>query len=151
MIAGDMDKTTMDDYRKLLHDLRAGIRRQYDRSVNRDLSRQQWQGIFKRNVTSVLRQVYQDSLQGLRRIGPELYEEAHAASAAQVLRALDGVVDELIEYALQKHRSSCAMSNFPDEHNPGQAYLFEVIQETGRDWLAFVSQVEGLLPGSSRV
>jgi monoamine oxidase len=145
-----VEDTVLDDVQRALSTLRAGIRRHYDRNVNRDLSRQQWQGLFRRNVTAVLRQLYQDALKELCRLVTTVDLENSDISTTELLRGLEGVVEELIEYALQKHRTSCAMSNFPDEHNPDQAYLFEVIRETGRDWSDFKAQVDTMLPEACR-
>jgi hypothetical protein len=122
-----------------------GLKRQYDRGVNRDLSQQQWQDLFKRNVTVVLQQLYQDALAQLPRleIDPE-HAQDYESLSKQVLQPLHSLIEELIQYALHKHRSSCALSNFPEEHNPSQAYLAQVLQEVDRDWSGFVSQVTEL-------
>ena len=134
--------------------LRAAMKRQYDRAVNRDLSQQKRQGLFRRNVTSVLRQTYQDALlelQPLVHAGAGLVTEGLAIQEGtdevgiQVLNAFDGMIEELIYYALQKHRTSCALSNFPQEHNPSKDTIADVIQEASRDWMAFKLQVDSML------
>lgn len=131
--------------------LQSGIKREYDRSVNRDLSQQQFQDVFKRNVSLVLRTIYQQSLDRLQQFVLETDPLANQKTdqgqqlSSILLQSFDGVIEELIVYALQKHRSSCALSNFPDEHNPSEAYLAEVIDEASRDWSAFNLQVKNLL------
>jgi hypothetical protein len=128
--------------------LRSGLKREYDRSVNRDLARQQWQALFQRNVTTVLKQAYQAALLEVEKLSPVAAgerKEGLAGLRAQVLQPFEGLVEELMVYALQKHRSSCALSNFPDEHNPHGDYLAAVIEETSRDWSAFAGQVQSLL------
>ena len=150
MISAETNTTSLDRFSEYVTGLRTAMKRQYDRSVNKDLSQQKSQGLFKRNVTAVLKQVYQGALQELGQLslaGDELgSREGDAKLADLVFKPFDGIVEELIEYALQKHRTSCAMSNFPDEHNPSQEYIFEVIKQTGRDWSAFVAQLNTLLP-----
>lgn len=125
------------------------IKRQYDRGVNRDLSQQRWQDLFKRNVTAVLQTVYQDALGQLQHVTFDRGSMAGTGGGVsvneQVLTPLLKLIDELIQYALQKHRSSCALSNFPEEHNPSQAYITQVMQEVDRDWSSFVSQVKAIL------
>jgi hypothetical protein len=130
-------------------DLKIRIKRDYDRSVNRDLSQQQWQDLFRRNVTAVLRQAYGLVLAELEKLptsaeGLAVDENAQEACAL-VLKSFDGLIEELILYALQKHRSSCALSNFPEEHNPSQEYIAAVIEEACRDWSAFVARVNTLM------
>ncbi len=125
------------------------IKRQYDRGVNRDLSQQHWQNLFQRNITLGLQQVYQDALDQLRHITTDRENMASTGEGVsvneQVLKPLLKLIDELMQYAVQKHRTSCALSNFPEEHNPSQAYIAQVMQEVDRDWSTFVSQVKAVL------
>lgn len=125
-----------------------GVKRQYDRAVNRDLSRQQSQGLFKRNIAAVLQQVYQDALELLRQVDFGSEGKGNDADLIKpVLQAFDNLIDELVQYALQKHRSSCALSNFPDEHNPSLDYIAEVTHAIQAERSKFVVQVASLLPG----
>lgn len=132
--------------------LKRGMQRQYDRNINKDLSSQNWNDLFKRNVVAVLQQAYRDSLIRLQTLSvpseqaPEqTQQQGFSTLAIQALQAFDSVVEDMLQYALQKHRTSCALSNFPDEHRPSEAYIGEVIQETSRDWQAFAAQVNCLL------
>lgn len=132
-----------------IRSLLPSIKRQYDRGVNRDLSQQRWQELFKRNAAIVLQQVYQDALAQLQHVTLDRDCMVGAGGEAilneQVFTPLLNLIDELIQYALQKHRSSCAMSNFPEEHNPSQAYINQVLHEVDREWSTFVSQVKAML------
>jgi hypothetical protein len=152
MIDEKINSTGMAGLHHTVDDLRSRIKRDYDRSVNRDLSQQQWQDLFRRNVTTVLRQAYGVVLAELEKLpistegllADENPQEVHV----RILKPFDGLIEELILYALQKHRSSCALSNFPEEHNPSQEYIAAVIEEACRDWSTFVSQVNALVsPG----
>jgi hypothetical protein len=147
-VSGDESAASLAGFHQYVNDLKQTAKRQYDRNINKDLSSQNWQNLFKRNVVAVLQQVYEASLVqlGTLHFGTEKMESEDGFSpiAIQALKPFDGVVDDIIQYALQKHRTSCALSNFPDEHNPSEDYIAEVIQETGRDWQAFASQVNAL-------
>jgi hypothetical protein len=123
-------------------EMKRGIKRQYDRSVNKDLSQQNWQGLFQRNVTGVLQQCYADALKKLRQLP---FQSGGTELATQALQPFDGFMDELLAYSLQKHRTTCAISNFPDEHNPSDAYLSEVLAQTRKDWDAFSAEVSTCL------
>jgi hypothetical protein len=151
MTAENINKINLARFQIEVTDLQSGMRREYDRSVNRDLSQQQYQYVFRRNVTMVLRDIYQQVLSSLEQL---LLETDSADNqkinrdmelSSKLLQSFDGVIEELIIYALQKHRSSCALSNFPDEHNPSEEYLSEVIEETSRDWSAFTMQINSML------
>lgn len=145
---GDTQEIAVENTQQAIRSLRAGLKRQYDRSVNKDLSKQQWMGLFQRNIELVLGQFYQDVLKVLRSKLSAL--EGADASLNSLLQELDGVVEELIEYALQKHQSSCALSNFPEEHQPSQEYLSEVIRESAMGWTQFKAQVDALLAETVR-
>jgi monoamine oxidase len=123
-------------------ELKRTMRREYDRSVNRDLSSQNWRGLFKRNVTLVLRQTYDASLVQLQQLS---FGGSGSHLTLLALKAFDGMVEEFLHYVLQKHRGSCALSNFPEEHNPSEAYVEEVLAQINRDWQAFAKQVSGVL------
>ena len=135
--------TSLASFAAHVTELRRGIKRQYDRSVNKDLSQQNWQGLFQRNVTGVLRQCYSDALKRLEQLPFVAAQGEPLAHTA--LDAFAGFADELLQYALQKHRTTCAISNFPEEHDPSQAYLAQVLEQTRTDWEAFASQVDALL------
>jgi hypothetical protein len=153
--AEESDSTSLESIFQYITELKQGIKRQYDRNINKDLSRQNWQDLFKRNVTSVLQQAYNDSLVKLRAasLNPEKAESQHQFSslALQALKPFEGLVDDTMQYALQKHRTSCALSNFPDEHQPSAEYIAEVTQEANQDWRAFASEVNRLLTVDSTV
>lgn len=134
--------------------LKAGMKHAYDRGVNRDLSQQRYQQVFRRNVTTVLRETYQQALAEWQQQPFENESQGNQKNLDQghelspkLLQNFDGVIEELILYALKKHRGSCALSSFPDEHNPSAEYLSEVIDETSRDWSAFTLQVNKMLAG----
>ena len=101
---------------KYVSGLKSGMKRQYDRSANKDLSQQNPQNLFKRNTANILRQVYADVLAELQQLDFECKGDCLEASVAdlreQVLAVFEGVAEELMQYALHKHRTSCALSNF---------------------------------------
>ena len=143
--------TSLAGFAQYVTELKPIMKRQYERSVNRDLSRQNWQGLFKRNVTSVLKQAYEDSLVQLQSVSfaADAVEtgEGFSKVAFQALKVFDGFTEELVQYALQKPRTSCALSNFPDEPRPSEDYIAEVIQETSKDWQAFALRVNACITG----
>lgn len=156
-VSGDTGAIDLAGFSRYVMELKQTIKRQYDRNVNKDLSRQNWQDLFKRNVTAVLKQAYHDALLQLQSVSLDHEkretetEKGFSKLAVQVLKPFDGFVDEIMQYALQKHRTSCALSNFPDEHRPGEDYIAEVVQETTRDWQIFASQVNSLMIGDTIV
>lgn len=130
-------------------DLRQQMKREYDRSINRDLSQQYSQELLKRNLTTVLQGVYSATLTELGELSIDVNAlvtgEEFSPSALHVLQLFDGIVEELLQYALKKHNTSCALSNFPDEHRPDKSYITQVIEEAAKDWENFAVQVNDVL------
>ncbi|MGR9117278.1 MAG: amine oxidase [Gammaproteobacteria bacterium] len=125
-------------FEQFVQALKRTMQRQYDRNINKDLSQQHWQDLFKRNVTGSLRQAYTESLAQLRQLS---FKSAIPGLSNRVLHTFEGFIDEFLQYALQKHRTSCALSNFPSEHNPSRDYIAAVLCEANKDWQSFVEQV----------
>ena len=118
-------------------------KREYDRQVNRDLSRQNSEGLLKRNLVDVMQRGYASALEKLSQLETEHGTVDSSARTGAVLEPLEGAAEELIEYAVQKHRTSCALSNFPAEHRPSAAYIGEVLQAVTLQWQDFQRQISG--------
>lgn len=84
--------------------------RTYIRALNKDLALQNHTGMFLRNVVAV----HQQLLDNLKPLQPDLDTKL-------------AVTDLFIQQALQHNRTSCAISNFPDEHQPPQQAIIEAI------------------------
>ncbi|MCG8316158.1 MAG: hypothetical protein MI976_23345, partial [Pseudomonadales bacterium] len=106
---------SLDDY--LDRKLRV-MQREYIRALNKDLARQETEGLFVRNVI-----VIQEKF--LSEVRAEL-EAAHPKGEA-LDAMLAGFVDTFIQSALAHNRTSCAISNFPDEHTPAKDVINEAI------------------------
>ncbi|MGZ5027529.1 MAG: hypothetical protein ACXWE9_09065 [Methylobacter sp.] len=87
-----------------------------------DLSRQQWDGCFPRNVLAVLEYSYNDALAFVQTLpfdsSDSPVNKGLSDLTMKTLSALDGFVDDFLLFVVDKHRTSCALSNFPDEHKP---------------------------------
>ncbi|ACS93586.1 hypothetical protein [Teredinibacter turnerae] len=103
------------------------MHRHYIRQVNISLAKQDDQGMFGRASVAVVRDA-------LATISP-LLSQTHVQTAEVTLKRW---IDEFLQHALQHNRSSCAISNFPQEHSPSQVYLNAVSTECTdlcRAWL----------------
>lgn len=124
----------MSEFETFFTGLRQQMMRQYDRSINRDLSQQNWRGLFGRNVRQVLLDIYTEVLQ-----------QSEYPMTESAVQALSTLSETLLQYALQKHRSSCALSNFPEEHNPAGDYIAELVQVTQQDWQPVLEKLTTLI------
>lgn len=148
-MSANINDVSLATFAQYIDSLKPGMKREYDRGVNRDLSQQHWHELFKRNVTTVLKQIYADSLTQLQLIpfkplGMEIDQELHELTF-EILKPLEGLVDELLQYAIQKHRTSCALSNFPSEHNPSREYIDDVVETLSNDLQLFALQLNSVL------
>jgi hypothetical protein len=62
-----------------------------------------------------------------------------------VLRAFDNFVDEFLLLVVDKHRTSCALSNFLGEHKPDKTYVNEVRHDIAGLWQNFAIHVNSFL------
>jgi len=121
------------------------LKKHYEQLLAQDLSRQQWDGCFQRNVLSVLEQVYDEALAYLKTLPfdstASRVNQGLSDLSKQALTAFDGFVDEFLLFVVNKHRTSCALSNFPGEHKPDKAYINEVMREIAGLWQSFALNV----------
>jgi len=135
--------------RDRLTSLRHHMKRQYDRNIVRDLSSQNTEKLLYRNTIAVLNSIYDESIAVIHSLTSD--DSSKIASAdlpefiAGVLMVHEGIVNELLEYAINKHRTSCALSNFPGEHKPSREYFNEVYEVAAKGWDSFSLQVNQLV------
>jgi hypothetical protein len=117
------------------------LKKQYVQLFAQDLSRQQWDGCFQRNVLAVLEQVYDDALVQLQMLPFDISEtpvdRGLSDLTKQTLAAFDRFVDDFLQFVVNKHRTSCALSNFPDEHKPDKTYVNAVKRDIAGLWQNF--------------
>ena len=121
------------------------LKKHYEQLLAQDLSRQQWDGCFQRNVLTVLEQFYDEALSRLQTLPFDSKESpvnrGLSDLSKQALTAFNGFVDEFLLFVVDKHRTSCALSNFPGEHKPDKTYVNEVIREIAGLWQNFALNV----------
>jgi monoamine oxidase len=98
---------------------------------------------------AVLEQTYDEALAYLKTLP---FDSAGASVnrglselTKHVLAAFDGFIDEFILFVVDKHRTSCALSNFPDEHKPDKTYLHQVRHDIAGLWQTFALDVNAYL------
>ena len=94
------------------------MNREYVRGINRDLAKQNSQQLFSRNVVAV-----QQSF--LSQLGSDLGD----VPAETLKLDLVNLQEIFIQEALKHNRSSCAVSNFPDEYRPSAVYIGDVLAQ----------------------
>ncbi|WP_221801742.1 hypothetical protein [Oceanobacter mangrovi] len=120
---------------QLIEQLKRQTLRQYERNLNRDLSQQLGYEVLLRNVPTALDELASQLLEKVQQ---------NELSLASLEMLLDGYTAEFLTVVLQKHRTSCALSNFPQEHNPAGEYLQRVIEAAEASWYRFSQQLQAL-------
>ncbi len=105
------------------------MKRNYERGINKDLSRQYWMGLFQRNVKEVLHDGLLETLQHVKANTGLLSQKDRLLSLWQEQ------INMLVEHALSHNRSSCAISNFTEEHKPSADYV-AAVKDDGQRLLA---------------
>ncbi len=132
----------LEQYQQTVSNIIRNNKRHYNQVINIALSQQRSNGVFKYAVIGVLQQIYDDLLGLLRSLDPN---QITPETKSLVVSAYDDVVNEIVEHALNTHRTSCALSNFADEHKPSQEYIADVLLQAQHDWHKFTEQASGLL------
>lgn len=138
---------SLQQFQDYLARLKSRMKTDYQQLLARDLSKQCWDGCFQRNVLAVLTDSYTQALSFLRVLPFQsagvAVERGMSALTRQLLPIFDGFVDEFLLFALDKHRTSCALSNFPDEHKPSDAYVDQVKRGIAALWRDFALNANG--------
>lgn len=127
------------------------LKKHYEQLLAQDLSQQQWEGCFQRNVLIVLQQFYDDELVHLKTLpfdaSTSRVNQGLSELTKQVLYVFDGFIDEFLLVVVEKHRTSCALSNFLSEHKPEKAYVQAVRRDIAEVWSNFATQINAHLLG----
>ncbi|MDD5411752.1 MAG: amine oxidase [Methylobacter sp.] len=109
------------------------LKKQYEQFLAQDLSRQQWDGCFQRDVMIILELAYDEALAFLKTLpfdsAASPVNQGLLDLTKQALNTFDGFVDDFLLFVVDKHRTSCALSNFHDEHKPDKTYVNKVMRE----------------------
>jgi monoamine oxidase len=128
-----------------ISETKPALKQQYAKRLAEDLSRQQWQDCFQRNVLLVLEEFYADALCHIQSIpfnaNQQQIHNGMSDLTLQVTAAFQGFIDEFLLFVVDKHRTSCALSNFPDEHKPDKDYVNAVKRDIAKLWQQFALNV----------
>ncbi|GLU32182.1 FAD-dependent oxidoreductase [Trinickia caryophylli] len=131
---------------------RADAPEHYRRHVTRLLSGQRVEQLTQHALLATVEQVYSHALVALDALLPSLCAvDAGAPEAGRhpltrvLLAAFDGWNRELIDAALAFNGTSCALSNFPDEHRPDEALQRAIAADLAAAWREFALELNARL------
>ena len=131
----------IDEFSRYIAECKPILKQQYEKRLAHDLSHQQWQDCFQRNVLAVLESFYDDALCRLQLMPFDAsqcrVDNGMSDLTRQVLATFQGIIDEFLLFVVDKHRTSCALSNFPNEHKPDKDYVNDVKYGIAELWRNF--------------
>jgi monoamine oxidase len=127
---------------------RAGAIPRYKRHLNHMLSRQDQDRVTQRAMVATAEQTYSRALEQLALLdvcSTDLAPSGRSELTPQVLSTFSGFSKALVEEALRFNAGSCALSNFQDEHKPGEDYLRAITADLAAAWREFAWATNDLL------
>jgi monoamine oxidase len=129
--------------------LRAGAFERYRQHLNRYLAAQAKEQLTQRAVLDTVEQVYSEALDQLGGLPFDTaavgVQRGRSDLTPSVLEPFDGFNKSLLEGVVQFNQASCAISNFPDEHDPAKDYVDTIARDLAAAWREFAINVNNLL------
>ena len=125
----------------------AGVQREsalaaYQRTLHERLSSQAREQLTRHSVLDSLVETYDAALRQLAELpfdaSGSVLEPGWSELTPPVLQPMHSFGTTLLDEVLRFNRSSCAISNFPDEHTPESAYLEDIRRDMYAAWRSFV-------------
>lgn len=139
-------------FRQVVAVCRADAPEHYRSHVTRLLSGQRVEQLTQHALLATVEQVYSHALAALDALLPSLRaDDAGVPEAGRhpltrvLLAAFDGWNRELIDAALAFNGTSCALSNFPEEHRPDEAGQRAIAADLAAAWREFALELNARL------
>ncbi len=129
--------------------LRVGAIERYRQHLQRYLAAQAKEQLTQRALLDTVEQVYSEALDQLGGLPFDTaavgVQRGRSDLTPSVLAAFDGFNSALLEEVAQFNRGSCAISNFPNEHDLNQDYIETIARDLAAAWREFAINVNGVL------
>lgn len=123
----------------------------YRRRLNAGLALQQSDQLTQRAVLETMERVFREAVGHLQRLPFDLrdvpVEHGRSALTPQVQSAFHGFIDQLLSQVGRFNRTSCALSNFPHEHEISAEYRRTMLRDIAAAWREFSLDINSVLLG----
>lgn len=113
----------------------------YRQRLNFGLSNGQREQITQRALLGAMEAVLKEAIGVLESLpfdhSAVAVEKGRSDLTPLVQKAFDGFIQEMLDGVIDYNRTSCALSNFPDEHKPSQEYLNVTLLDIAAAWREF--------------
>lgn len=148
--------TEQGDQASAVADFTAGVQRlralaggRYRQQLVRLLSAQQHEQLTQRALLAAVDQTYSEALALLDAFAPWTgaghTEQGRHALTPALLKAFDGWNKALLDDALAHNGTSCALSNFPQDHQPDAELLRAITRDLAAAWREFALELNARL------
>jgi monoamine oxidase len=125
----------------------------YRRYLNSSLALQQYDQLTQRAVLQAMEEVFHSAVEKLQELPFDsrevCVEHGRSALTPQVQVAFHGFIDRLLSQIARFNRSSCALANFPHEHNIAADYRGTMLRDIAAAWREFCLDANAVLLGRS--
>jgi monoamine oxidase len=137
------------DFEASVQRLRTLAGGRYRQQLVRLLSAQQHEQLTQRALLAAVDQTYSEALALLDAFapwsGPGHTEQGRHALTPALLKAFDGWNKALLDDALAHNGTSCALSNFPQDHQPDAELLRAITRDLAAAWREFALELNARL------
>jgi len=129
--------------------LRASAFARYRQHLHRYLAAQAKAQLTQRALLDTVEQIYSEALDQLGGLPFDTasvgVQRGRSDLTPSVLEPFDGFNLSLLEEVVRFNQGSCAISNFPDEHDPGKDYRDAITRDLAAAWREFAINANAVL------
>ncbi|MDJ0450128.1 FAD-dependent oxidoreductase [Methylocystis sp. JR02] len=113
----------------------------YRQRLNFALSHGEREQLTQRAMLGAMEAIFADALSMIDELPFDhagvAVERGRSDLTPKVQAAFDGFIQALLDAIIDFNRTSCALSNFPDEHKPAKDYVSATLRDIGAAWREF--------------
>lgn len=145
----DLNETCMIRFSRWVDVQSDGIFEDYRRRLTRGLASQQRDSLTQQAILSAIEDVFQQALAFLDSLPFDLaatkVERGRIALMPQIQQPFGDLIQTVMDDVVAFNQTSCALSNFPDEHRLSREYKSVIMQDIAGAWREFLLSANGRL------
>jgi monoamine oxidase len=148
-VTASVNTTSLAQFRRWVRKQQPAAFESYRQRINRSLATQDHDQLAQRAMLGAMEEVFSEALAELDTLpfdtGGVAVERGRSALTPQVQAAFQGFIQNLLDEVVAFNRASCALSNFPDEHQFSKEYEQTILRDIAAAWREFSLSANSLL------